>query len=90
MGNSADTNAEIWHSEEMVQHWVKGSHAQERSLRILTVADASASGASRAKVYAWCTGHGELRLPGPARITEPGSWRLGRAKDGLLSRHRTG
>jgi tRNA (cmo5U34)-methyltransferase len=31
MGNSADTNAEIWHSEEMVQHWVKEATAQERN-----------------------------------------------------------
>jgi tRNA (cmo5U34)-methyltransferase len=30
MDNSADTNAEIWHSEEMVQHWVKEATAQER------------------------------------------------------------
>ena len=30
MENSADTNAEIWHSEEMVQHWVKEATAQER------------------------------------------------------------
>ncbi|HEY2081064.1 MAG TPA: hypothetical protein VGH53_32455, partial [Streptosporangiaceae bacterium] len=31
MGNSADTNAEIWHSEEMVQRWVKEATAQERN-----------------------------------------------------------
>ena len=31
MDNSADTNAEIWHSEEMVQHWVKEATAQERN-----------------------------------------------------------
>ena len=30
MDNSTDTNAEIWHSEEMVQHWVKEATAQER------------------------------------------------------------
>ena len=30
MDNSADTNAEIWHSEEMVRHWVKEATAQER------------------------------------------------------------
>ena len=30
MDNSADTNAEIWHSQEMVQHWVKEATAQER------------------------------------------------------------
>ena len=31
MDNSTDTNAEIWHSEEMVQHWVKEATAQERN-----------------------------------------------------------
>jgi tRNA (cmo5U34)-methyltransferase len=31
MDNSADTNAEIWHSEEMVQRWVKEATAQERN-----------------------------------------------------------
>jgi len=31
MGNSADTNAEIWHSEAMVRHWVKEATAQERN-----------------------------------------------------------
>jgi tRNA (cmo5U34)-methyltransferase len=31
MDNSTDTNAEIWHSEEMVQHWVKEASAQERN-----------------------------------------------------------
>jgi tRNA (cmo5U34)-methyltransferase len=30
MDNSVDTNAEIWQSEEIVQHWVKESTAQER------------------------------------------------------------
>src|ERR1700751_4975690 len=31
MDNSTDTNAEIWHSEEMVQHWLKEATAQERN-----------------------------------------------------------
>jgi len=31
MDNSPDTNAEMWHSEEMVQHWVKEATAQERN-----------------------------------------------------------
>jgi tRNA (cmo5U34)-methyltransferase len=31
MDNSTDTNAEIWHSEEMVQHWLKEASAQERN-----------------------------------------------------------
>jgi tRNA (cmo5U34)-methyltransferase len=31
MDNSTDTNAEIWHSEEMVQRWVKEATAQERN-----------------------------------------------------------
>jgi trans-aconitate 2-methyltransferase len=31
MDNSADTNAEIWHSKEMVQNWVKEATAQERN-----------------------------------------------------------
>ena len=31
MEHSEDTNAEIWHSEEMVQHWVKEAAAQERN-----------------------------------------------------------
>jgi tRNA (cmo5U34)-methyltransferase len=31
MDNSTDTNAEIWHSQEMVQHWVKEATAQERN-----------------------------------------------------------
>jgi tRNA (cmo5U34)-methyltransferase len=31
MENSTDTNQEIWHSEEMVQHWVKEATAQERN-----------------------------------------------------------
>jgi tRNA (cmo5U34)-methyltransferase len=31
MDNSADTNAEIWHSQEMVKHWVKEATAQERN-----------------------------------------------------------
>jgi tRNA (cmo5U34)-methyltransferase len=31
MDHSADTNAEIWHSEEIVQHWVKEATAQERN-----------------------------------------------------------
>jgi tRNA (cmo5U34)-methyltransferase len=31
MEKSADTNAEIWHSQEMVQHWVKEATAQERN-----------------------------------------------------------
>ena len=30
MQNSADTNAEIWHSDEMVQHWVTEATAQEQ------------------------------------------------------------
>jgi SAM-dependent methyltransferase len=30
MDNSVDTNAEIWQSEEIVQHWVKDSTASER------------------------------------------------------------
>ena len=31
MDNSTDTNAEIWHSQEIVKHWVKEATAQERS-----------------------------------------------------------
>ena len=31
MDNSTDTNAEIWHSAEMVQRWVKEATAQERN-----------------------------------------------------------
>lgn len=31
MNNSVDTNAEIWHSDEMVQHWVKEATAHERN-----------------------------------------------------------
>jgi tRNA (cmo5U34)-methyltransferase len=31
MDNSTDTNAEIWHSEEMVERWVKEATAQERN-----------------------------------------------------------
>ncbi len=31
MDNSTDTNAQIWHSEQMVQNWVKEATAQERN-----------------------------------------------------------